>query len=153
MKQQILAVVDKAFRNPVFAGRVSRIAETVSRRVAVEVMQPFVYYVQTTDATATVIHTVELEDYEGGILDVDVLGMFADGSKFIRGKYVVSYKRTLSAGIVFEEILFNADGTLAIIEFVINGSEDIEIKVTGIAATVIDWNCYVIQKKILAAAP
>lgn len=153
LKQQILAVVDKAFRNPVFAGRVSKIAETVSRRVATEVMQPFVYYVQTTDATPTVLATIELEDFTGGWLEVFVLGIQSDGSKLYTDKYYVRYHRTITLSIVYESDWIEDDFPGLVVLVQDDGSENIEIEVTGLAATTIDWECRIIHHQIRATAP
>lgn len=153
--KQILSLVRKeinrAFKSPSVIVRPESI-EAIAFRVAIESAQPYTNYVQTTDATETVIKTIELQDYEGGLLDVDILGMVTDGSALITGKYVVRYHRTTAMTFSFEEILFNAGGTTAIIEFGGDIDENIEARVTGVAATDIDWNCYVTQKKILATA-
>jgi hypothetical protein len=125
----------------------------IARRVALEVMEPAVYYVQTTNATPAVITVIELTDYSGGWIELVVLGIESDGSTLYTVKYYIRYHRTTTLAIVYEHDWIEDDfpGPFVLVQD--DGSENIEIEVTGLAATTIDWECHIItHRKINATA-
>lgn len=103
--------------------------------------------VQTTDATATVIHTIETESNTVGIVEYLVLGMLDDGLEAVTGKKLFRYindATTLSMGAESTVVAIDAETSLSTATFAANvNGTDLEIKVTGVAATTIEWKVIV----------
>jgi hypothetical protein len=144
--------IDRRFRAPNVIVKPEAIT-AMAKKAAYEVMEPYIYYVQTTNATATTLATIELENYSGGWMEVVVLGIESDGSTMYTVKYYVRYHRTTTLTMVYESDWTEDDFPGLIVLVQDNGSENIEIEVTGLAATTIDWECHIItHRKILATA-
>jgi hypothetical protein len=124
----------------------------IARRVALEVIEPDVYYLQTTNATPTVITTIETENYSGGWVEVLVLGIESDGSTLFTSKRQVRYHRTTTITVVGTGDQTTDDFTGIVLLIQDDGSENIEVESTGIAATTIDWEVRIIHHRILATA-
>lgn len=95
---------------------------------------------QTTDATATVLMTIDTQDYENGIIRYSVLGLQDDGATGLAVERVLRYVNDSSTLTLSSEvdILNENDLSGSVIASNVNGAT-IEIKVTGIAATNISW--------------
>jgi hypothetical protein len=103
-------------------------------------LQPAEYSVDTTDATATVIVSIEALTYERGIIECKINGLKDDGVTGISIHKVFSYKTddttlTVHSGAT---LYSQSDFTTATVSANANGFA-IEIKVTGEAATNIIW--------------
>jgi hypothetical protein len=103
--------------------------------------------IPTTDATATVIYTIETIDNTVGIVEYLILGMLSDGTEAITGKNVFRYINdgtTLTMGAETAVLAEVAETSLTSASYAANvNSTDLEIKVTGIAATDIEWKIIV----------
>lgn len=97
--------------------------------------------IETTDATATDILTIEIEDQSAGILQVWCAGF--DATDAVTGMKQVRYKKvggTLTLGTVGDVLAVQADGALSAATFgIIASSNNIAVQVTGVAATAINW--------------
>lgn len=114
------------------------IAKAAARQ---EVKNPARESVTTTNATATVIKTILLDSWTGGILEVSVVGKADLGTGSITGKKIVRYDKstTLTLGTPVDVLALQTDitgGTFSISAV----SDNIEISVTGAASTVINWS-------------
>jgi hypothetical protein len=143
--------IDRRFRAPNVIVKPEAI-NAISERAAVRMMQPYVYYLQTTNATPTNITVVEIEDNECGKIHVEVETVKSDGTAAESIERIVHYKKT--GGVLTINSMWDIfAGDLAVTLLINNdGSDNIKIEATGIAATVIDWECYVKQRKIIATA-
>jgi hypothetical protein len=103
--------------------------------------------VATTDATPTVIYTIETLDNTVGIVEYLILGMLADGTEAITGKNVFRYVNdgtALTMGAEAAVIAKVTEASLATASYAaVNSDPDIEIEVTGLAATEIEWKIIV----------
>lgn len=95
--------------------------------------------VTTSDATPTVIATVEVEDTFAGMLIFDVISIKTDGTEVNAGKYGVKYYKigTLTIGTV--TTIYEDNDSAISIAVVADGSENLSIEATGVAATEINW--------------
>lgn len=143
--------IQRAFRAPNVVVNPKSI-EAISRTIAQEVMEPQLVYLQTTDATPTVITTIEIAEGENGILEVDVLALQTDGSLGAAYKRLVRYLKTGGALTVVGMGDWNDDDLTVTILIQDDGSDNVEIELTGVAATDIDWQVYINQKKQTATA-
>jgi hypothetical protein len=125
------------------------IVRAIARSEVFRGLQPVEYLVNTTDATATLIVSIDTLTYERGIVEYILNGIKDDGLTGISVKKILSYKTsdtTLtinSATAIYSQSDFS---TAAVAENV-NGFA-IEIKVTGEAATNITWSCSYEQRKL-----
>lgn len=102
-------------------------------------LQPL-FNVQTTDATPVSIATIEISDYEGGILEISVLGMEDTGAGAVTAKKIVRYFKDTSLTIGTPADILPLETDLVGATFSIsNVSENIDISVTGVAATIVNW--------------
>jgi hypothetical protein len=116
------------------------IVRAIARSEVFRGLQPVENIVSTTDATATVIVSIDAITYERGIIECTVNGIKDDGVTGISIKKVFSYKTddttlTVHSGAT---LYSQSDFTTATVSANANGFA-IEIKVTGEAATNITW--------------
>jgi hypothetical protein len=103
-------------------------------------LQPAEYSVNTTDATATVLVSIEALTFERGIIECKINGLKDDGVTGISIHKVFSYKSddttlTVHSGAT---LYSQSDLTTAGIAANANGFT-VEIKVTGEASTNVSW--------------
>jgi hypothetical protein len=103
--------------------------------------------VGTVDATPTVIYTIETLDNTVGIVEYLILAMLSDGTEAITGKNVFRYINdgtTLTVGTEAAVIAQVEEASLTGSSYAaVNSDPDIEIEVTGLAATEIEWKIIV----------
>jgi hypothetical protein len=146
--------VAKAFRAPGIVVNPDSIA-AIAKRVAHEVMEPQFDYAQTTDATETEIKNITVEDGETGLIEIKAIGIKDDGTESNTVVYLVKYHKTGGAlTITSLDSWSDLDTAGAAVSIVDDGTDNISIRVTGAAATTIDWDLYVEQQyKIATALP
>jgi hypothetical protein len=124
------------------------IVRAIARSEVLRLIEPAEYGVNTTDATATVIVSINTAINERGIIECKVNGIKDDGVIGISFHKVFSYKTddttlTVHSGAT---LYSQSDFTTATVSANANGFQ-VEIKVTGEAATNITWACsYDIRK-------
>jgi hypothetical protein len=103
-------------------------------------LHPAEYSVDTTDATATVLVSIEALTFERGIIEYTVNGLKDDGLTGISIKKILSYKTSDTALTINSEtgIYNHSDFSTAAVGSNVNGFT-VEIKVTGEASTNISW--------------
>lgn len=108
-------------------------------------------FTQTTDATATTLHTYDLSILDDTVwwLEARVVGRKMDGSD--NAFYIRQVKAKRAAGTITLSTIQTpvTDETDAAWDctFVVSGS-DVLLQVTGVAATNIDWECTVLSQFI-----
>ena len=114
--------------------------EALARRQAIEVMQPVRGYAQTTNATPTTVETFTVEEGEVGVFGIVMVATLTDGTLSAGMKRLAHYNKTGGAlTIIGMWDVFN-DDTAGVALLVDNdGSDNIKVEITGIAATDIDW--------------
>lgn len=113
----------------------------IARGVARDLLIPVQYSVSTEDATPTVIFSIETTDFERGVIEITVNGIKDDGATGISLVKVFSYKTDDTTLTVHSSasLYSQSDFTTAAVSQNANGFV-VEIKVTGEAATVINWS-------------
>lgn len=99
--------------------------------------------VSTTNATEAEIKNIVVEEGETGILDLKVIGLKDDGSESNVVHYLIKYLKT--GGVLTIDNLdsqSDLDTAGAAVSVLDDGSGNISIRVTGAAATNIDWDLY-----------
>lgn len=96
--------------------------------------------IQTSDATPTVIASLEIEDNTAGIIEINIVGMDDAGTGAVTQSQRVRFIKlgTLTLGTPSNVLALEDDLTIGGITYVTT-SADLEVEVTGIAATVINW--------------
>jgi hypothetical protein len=116
------------------------IVRGIARSEVYRGLQPALYSVGTTDATATLIASIDVQTYERGIVECKINGLKDDGVTGISIHKVFSYKTddttlTVHSGAT---LYGQSDLTTAGVAANANGFA-VEIKVTGEASTNISW--------------
>lgn len=124
--------------------------EAIARRV----MQRYDdwYTLQTTDATPTVIVTIEIEDETVGMIDFTILAIKGDGTAATAVRRYVRVHKTGGTLTIIGMADWSEDDLLLAILPQVNGDDNMEIQVTGVAATIIDWKCDYVKKQLTATA-
>jgi hypothetical protein len=107
--------------------------------------------VTTTDATPTEIANIPVDVNNSGLLLVYVHSMVSDGSAANIGMYAVKYISGLTIGT--KQTVFEDNGVVVSVTFADDGSGNISVKGTGVAATEITWICrtQVLDQSIMAS--
>lgn len=118
---------------------VKAIAEQAAERKIAESKIPL--EVQTTDATATVLISITAGIFERGVIECTINGVKDDGIIGISATQIFSYKTDDTTLTVHSSasLYSQSDFTTAAVSQNANGFV-VEIKVTGEAATVINWS-------------
>jgi hypothetical protein len=98
--------------------------------------------VGTADATPTVIYTLTTSDTTAGFIDYLVIGIVDDGSETIVVKEILNYLNDGTTMTIknFTKLLTHNDTGLLTADVTTTATgDDIEIEVTGVAATNIEW--------------
>lgn len=98
--------------------------------------------VQTTDATVTTLDTITIPDNSAGILTVQLTGKKSDHSAAITGEKKVRWRKasgTITLGTIIDSMADELD-SLTWTWTLDTSSGNIRIRVTGVAATTVDWN-------------
>jgi hypothetical protein len=95
--------------------------------------------VTTTDETPTEIGNIPVDVNVSGLLIVDVHAMVSDGSAVSIGRYAVKYINDSSLTIGTKQTI--AEDSTVSVSFADDGSGNVSIVGTGIAATTITWIC------------
>lgn len=95
--------------------------------------------IQTADATPTAIGTIEIAEWTGGVVEVLVIGVEDAGTGAVTGKKIAGFFKTTTLTIDAPTDLLPTSGLIAGSFAINNVGEHIEITVTGVAATVINW--------------
>jgi len=102
--------------------------------------------VQTTDATPTLLYAVTLSASQSALLSVTIIAPQDDFSSSIGGTGLATVRRAAAGGAVVcggpHSNLIEDSGGVPEIDFVANGN-DIEIYVTGVAATTYNWRGFI----------
>jgi hypothetical protein len=127
------------------------IVRGIARSEVYRGLQPALYSVGTTDATATLIASIDVQTYERGIVECKINGVKDDGITGISIHKVFSYKTddttlTVHSGAT---LYSQSDLTTAGVAANANGFQ-VEIKVTGEASTNILWSLEHVITKITA---
>lgn len=119
---------------------------TIARGVAQQVTEEnaplgdLVVSTPTTDATPTEILSITPADYSAGVLWIWFAGF--DSTNAITGIKAVRYKKvagTLTLGTVGNLLATEIDGGLTASVSITTSTGDILVKVTGVAATDMEW--------------
>lgn len=106
--------------------------------------------VTTTDATATTAASLTLTNNEVGVITIKVIGFRADTVAGVTGVRTYRYKKvggTLALGSVIETQAIVADSDVTGATFSASASSNnILVKVTGVAGKTIYWDVIVIQR-------
>lgn len=125
----------------------------IARTVALEVIEPIVYKVQTTNATPVNIVVIEIGANECGKIHIEIETVKSDGTAAESIERIVHYRKTGGILDPLDPMWDIFGGDLAVgLTIDDDGSDNIKIEAIGIAATTIDWGCYVKQRKIIATA-
>lgn len=101
-------------------------------------------YTQTADATPTTIYTLTTEDYSIGFVEYIVFGNQTDGTAWYSGSRRFRYVNDATVISTGTETTIESDTGITGATIGITGSyPDINIQVTGVAATDIDWKVIV----------
>jgi hypothetical protein len=98
------------------------------------------YVVQTTDATSTAAITISVDDYFGGKLRVEVIGVEDSGAGSLAGEQVLKFWKDTTLNLGIPSDILPLDSDIAGATYSVNNvSDSIEVTITGVAATVINW--------------
>lgn len=120
----------------------TEVARAISRSEAQKVfaLGSFQYTLQTTDATPTAALTISIDDFFGGKLRVEFIGVEDTGAGSLAGEQVLKFWKDTSLNLGTVTDIMPLDSDIAGTTYSINNvSDSIEITVTGAAATVINW--------------
>ena len=102
--------------------------------------------VTTTDATPTVLYSFTLNASEAALVTVTVIAAQDDYSSAIGGTGLATVRRAAAGGAVIaggpHSNLIEDSGNMPEIDFNANGN-DIEVLVTGVAATTYNWRGFI----------
>ena len=102
--------------------------------------------VQTTDATPTLLYSFTLNASEAAVVTVTIIAAQDDYSSAIGGTGLATVRRAAAGGAVVaggpHSNLIEDSGNMPEIDFQANGN-DIEILVTGVAATTYNWRGFI----------
>jgi hypothetical protein len=101
--------------------------------------------VQTTGATQTIISTITIPDNTSGQLVVHINGLKSDNTLSTNGFRIYAYRKASGSLTITGQLLPLSDvteGALSTTSWTVvaNGSNNIDIKVTGNASTTINWS-------------
>jgi hypothetical protein len=117
---------------------------TIARKISKYVVDANPEFVQhpsvtTENDTPTVLTTIELPEYVGGILEVRVIAFKDDGSLLNTWVYLAKVRKTTTLTIGTPVPVMEDDTDLAATVSIINESEDIGIQGTGALTDNIIW--------------
>lgn len=95
--------------------------------------------VQSGDVTPVTVDTIELEDLYCGKLVIEVSAIVTDGSAHNSGIYAAKFIKNGTLTIGTLGTIWEDNDNAASIAIVNDGSENLKIEATGIAATEINW--------------
>lgn len=102
--------------------------------------------VQTTDATPTLLYSFTLNASEAAVVTVTLVAAQDDYSSAIGGTGLATVRRAAAGGAIIaggpHSNLIEDSGGLPEVDFQANGN-DIEILVTGVAATTYNWRGFI----------
>jgi hypothetical protein len=126
------------------------IAAQATREAAIE----YPSTITTSGAVTSEIKNITVGTGETGLLEVHIVGSETTGTGGITGRYIVHYCKdnTDTLSIVSLDALFQDDIGAAGITISDDGTDNISIEVTGIAALDINWACFTYQKTLTATA-
>lgn len=114
-----------------------------------------IYYLQTENDSEATIATLEVEDFNSGLLEVEIVGVDDDQTgDTLTVKQIVRFKKTetLTLGTPADILALETeipDATFSIS----NVDDDIAIKVTGGDGVVVNWVCKVKMIQVIATTP
>jgi hypothetical protein len=96
---------------------------------------------QTTDATPTAAVTIAIDDYTGGKLRVEVIGVEDTGiGGSLAGEQVIKFWKDTTLNLGTPSDILPLDSDIAAATYSINNvSDSIEVTVTGDTGVVINW--------------
>jgi hypothetical protein len=95
--------------------------------------------VVTTDATVTELANLAIDNNTAGMLIIDVVSVVTDGSAHNAGRYAVKFISDTGLTIGTLTNIYESNGVAIAVTVVNDGSGNISIRGTGIAATEIQW--------------
>jgi hypothetical protein len=120
----------------------SEVIRAIGRSEAVKAVMngSLQYVVQTTDATSTAAITISVDDYFGGKLRVEVIGVEDSGAGSLAGEQVLKFWKDTTLNLGIPSDILPLDSDIAGATYSVNNvSDSIEVTITGVAATVINW--------------
>ena len=104
---------------------------------------------QTTDATETTIHTIILPDPATYLIKTTCEARKTDGTKREAYEKTVLVYRSGAGAVIEGSIVvgFSQAGGTYSFTYGVSGN-DLQIKVTGVAAETVDWRCALINQKL-----
>lgn len=111
------------------------IAKEQAEQAVMSLRMPTTY--QTTNATPVIVLVIEVEQYNGGFYEIEVVGVEVTGTGKISGKQIIGFWKDTTLTLDTPSILHDEDGIGASWQ-AINDSENIAVELTGIVGT-INW--------------